>query len=80
MKYLILIYSNPESRKIWEGFSADERSVGLAAYAALTEDLEESGELIVTEALADPSMTKRSAISTLELGDGQTNGISGLNN
>ena len=62
MKYLILIYSNPESRKIWEGFSADERSVGLAAYAALTEDLEESGELIVTEALADPSMTKRVSV------------------
>ena len=62
MKYLILIYSNPESRKIWEGFSADERSVGLAAYAALTEDLEASGELIVTEALADPSMTKRVSV------------------
>ena len=59
MKYLILIYSNPASREMWEAFSADERSEGLAYYASLVEDLEASGELIVTEALADPSLTKR---------------------
>ena len=59
MKYLILIWSNPESRAIWESFSAEERSEGFAYYAALAEDLEASGELIVTEALADPSLTKR---------------------
>jgi hypothetical protein len=59
MKYLILIYSNPASREAWEAFSADERSEGLAVYAHLVEDLEASGELIVTEALADPSLTKR---------------------
>ncbi|MGH2744897.1 MAG: YciI family protein [Thermoleophilaceae bacterium] len=62
MKYLILIWSNPASREIWEGFSADERGEGLAAYAALTEDLLASGELIVSEALADPSLTKRISI------------------
>jgi hypothetical protein len=59
VKYLILIYSNPESRRLWEAFSADERAEGLSAYAALTESLAASGELIVTEALSDPSMTKR---------------------
>jgi hypothetical protein len=59
VKYLILIYSNPASREMWEAFSADERSEGLAYYASLVEDLEASGELIVTEALADPSLTKR---------------------
>jgi hypothetical protein len=59
MKYLILIWSNPESREIWESFSAEERSEGFAYYATLAEDLEASGELIVTEALADPSLTKR---------------------
>lgn len=32
MKYLILIYSNPSSREIWERLSADERAGGLAAY------------------------------------------------
>jgi hypothetical protein len=59
MKYLILIWSNPESREIWESFSDDERAEGFAYYASLTEELEASGELIVTEALADPSLTKR---------------------
>lgn len=59
MKYLILIWSNPESRAIWASFSAEERSEGFAYYAGLAEDLEASGELIVTEALADPSLTKR---------------------
>ena len=67
MKYVILIYSNPESRELWEGFSADERGEGLAAYAALTEDLEASGELIVTHPLGDPSLTKRISVS-----DGKT--------
>ena len=59
MKYLILIYSNPASRALWEGFSAEERSEGLAVYAALDEDLAASGELIVSEALADPALTRR---------------------
>ena len=67
MKYLILIYSNPLSRKAWEGFSEAQRGEGLARYAALNEDLVASGEMIVSEALADPSLTKR-----LSVRDGQT--------
>jgi hypothetical protein len=59
VKYLILIYGNPESRAIWEGFSAAQRADGLAEYAALHDDLVASGELIVSEALADPSLSKR---------------------
>lgn len=59
MKYLILIYSNPSSREAWEKFSADQRAEGLNAYAALNEELAASGELIVSEALADPSLAKR---------------------
>ena len=59
MKYLILIYGNPKSREAWAGFSDAERAEGLRAYAALVEDLVASGELIVTEALADPSLAKR---------------------
>jgi hypothetical protein len=62
VKYLILIQSNPASREIWEGFSAAQRAEGLAVYAALVEDLESSGELIVTKALADPSLTKRVSV------------------
>jgi hypothetical protein len=62
VKYLILIYSNPQSRQAWEGFSDAERAEGLQAYAALNEELAASGELIVTEALADPSLTKRISV------------------
>lgn len=59
MKYVILIYSNPASREIWEGFSDAQRAEGFSAYAALNESLAASGELIVAEALADPSLTTR---------------------
>jgi hypothetical protein len=67
VKYLILIYSNPASREIWEGFSDDQRAEGYRYYAALTEELAASGELIVSEALADPSLTRRVSVR-----DGQT--------
>jgi hypothetical protein len=59
MKYMILIHSNPASREAWERFSDAERGEGMGAYAALNEDLAESGELIVTEALAEASTGKR---------------------
>jgi hypothetical protein len=62
VKYLILIWSNPASRAIWEGFSDDQRAEGFRYYAALVEDLAASGELIVSEALADPSLTKRVSV------------------
>ena len=58
MKYLILIYLNEQSRAIWEGFSDDQRAAGLQVYAALNEELAASGELIMTERLADPSLTR----------------------
>jgi hypothetical protein len=62
VKYVILIYSNPTSRKLWESFSDAERAEGFRAYAALDEDLAASGELIVSEALADPSTATRVAV------------------
>ena len=67
MKYLVLIYSNPASREIWEGFSDEQRAEGFRYYGAITEELAASGELIVTEALADPSLTRRVTVR-----DGQT--------
>jgi hypothetical protein len=67
VKYLILIYSNPASREIWDGLSDAQRSEGFSSYAALNEDLAGSGEMIVSEALADPSTAKRVAVS-----DGRT--------
>lgn len=59
MKYLILIYNNPKSREIWQNMSPAEQAEGYGAYAALTEDLMAAGELVVAEALADPSLGKR---------------------
>jgi hypothetical protein len=59
VKYLILIYGNPMTREAWKSFAAAERAEGLRYYAAFAGELAASGELIVTEALADPSLTKR---------------------
>jgi hypothetical protein len=59
VKYLILIYSNPESRALWESFPPEQRAQGLAAYEALDKELAESGEMVVSEALADAATTKR---------------------
>ena len=67
MKYLILIYSNPASREVWEGLSDARRAEGLSRYAALCEDLAASGELVVTEALADVSLGRR-----VSVGEGET--------
>jgi hypothetical protein len=59
VKYLILIHSNPTTRKLWGELPLAQRAQGLRAYAALREDLTASGELIVSEALADPSLSRR---------------------
>jgi hypothetical protein len=67
VKYLIMIYSNPMSRRAWEGLSDAQRvELGLG-HRALTEALAESGELVVSEGLADPSLGKRITVR-----DGQT--------
>lgn len=63
MKYLLLIYHNPEARDMWESFSEAEQAEGLRVYAALNEELAASGELIVTQALADSSQAKRVTVT-----------------
>lgn len=62
MKFLLLIYSNPASREIWDRMPAEQRKIGLEAYAALDAELAESGELVVSEALADPSQAQRVSV------------------
>jgi hypothetical protein len=66
VKYVILIHSNRMSREVWEQVPAAERNAGLAAYAALNEDLEASGEMVVSSALALPPMT-----TTVSVHDGE---------
>jgi hypothetical protein len=38
MRFMVLIYSNPESRQLWQDFTPEQRSSGLATYATLRED------------------------------------------
>ncbi|MGH3385539.1 MAG: YciI family protein [Nocardioidaceae bacterium] len=59
MKYLILIHSNPTFLEVWEGMSEAERVEFGRGHRALADDLTESGELIVSEALADTSLARR---------------------
>lgn len=59
MKYMILISHNPASQQVWESFTAAQRAEGWQYYASLNEDLNASGEMIISEALADPSLAKR---------------------
>lgn len=56
MKYLILIHTNPASLKVWAGLDDEQRMAFGLGHRALTEFLAESGELIVSEGLADPSL------------------------
>jgi len=67
VKYLILIYGNPESREIWSKLSDEQRSQGWGAYAELTKAVDEAGELIATAPLAEPSEVKRITVT-----DGKT--------
>ena len=55
MKYLLLIYDNPETREAFFGEGADEL---MGEVDALLRELTDSGELVGTQALADPLNTK----------------------
>jgi hypothetical protein len=53
MKYLMLIYENPGTR---ETFFADKELMGRVN--AIVDELQESGEFVAGEGLADPSQAK----------------------
>ncbi|MCL7459613.1 YciI family protein [Micromonospora echinofusca] len=59
MKYMILINHNEQTRDAWQNMSEAEQAVGMKAHMSLVGDLSESGELIVSDALADQSQAKR---------------------
>jgi hypothetical protein len=55
VKYVLLIYDNREAREAFFGEGGDEL---MGEVDALIKDLTESGELVGTQALADPSNTR----------------------
>ncbi|MEU4671268.1 YciI family protein [Amycolatopsis sp. NPDC023774] len=59
MKYLVLIYGNPASRSVWASMSDEQKAAGLRAYVEFNDDLDGSGERIVSERLAAPELTKQ---------------------
>lgn len=56
MKYLILIHGNQIA---WDAFDDAAKRAFARGHFALTDALTESGELIVSEALADPELATR---------------------
>jgi hypothetical protein len=55
VKYMLLIYDNPDTRA---AFFGDEGRELMSEVDAIIKELTESGELVGGEALADPSNTK----------------------
>jgi hypothetical protein len=62
VKYLIMIYSNPQSLAVWAGMSDEERMTFGRDHLAVSERLAASGELIVSEGLADQDRATRVAV------------------
>jgi hypothetical protein len=59
MKYLIMVLSNPESAAALRRLSAEQGREFGRGHLALSEALTDSGELIVSEGLADQSRAVR---------------------
>ena len=59
MKYLILVLSNPHFQQRWEGLTETQRERFGRDHLALTDELIASGELVVSEGLADPALARR---------------------
>jgi hypothetical protein len=55
MKYMLLIYDNPDTR---ETFSGEQGGELVATLEAIMDEVTKSGELVGTQALADPSTAK----------------------
>jgi len=62
VKFLILIQSNSASLEVWERLSDDQRVEFGRAHLALTDELADSGELVVSEGLADPGLAKHVSV------------------
>jgi hypothetical protein len=59
VKYLIMIYSNPQSRELWDRLPDDERLEFGRGHVAFGEELIASGELVHSEGLAGQELATR---------------------
>lgn len=59
MRYVILIYHNKQAQDVWETLSEAERGARIHAHVDLVNDLVDSSEMVLSEALTDPSQGKR---------------------
>jgi hypothetical protein len=67
VKYLIILYGNPATRQFFHGLSDAAKRDAVKGHTALADSLAASGELVLTEALADPARGRRVTVR-----DGQT--------
>ena len=54
MKFLLIMHLNPE---VWDGLTEEERTEIADGHGRFIETITKSGELITTQALADPSQS-----------------------
>jgi hypothetical protein len=54
MKFMILLHMNPT---VWDGLGDDARQGVMNGHDPLLKDITESGELLLTQALGDPSIS-----------------------
>jgi hypothetical protein len=59
VKYVILVLSNPHFGERWEALTEQQREDFGRGHLALSDELTASGELLVSEGLADPALAKR---------------------
>jgi hypothetical protein len=64
MKFLLIMHQNPE---LWNSLTEDERNEIGGGHGEFMETITKSGEMIVTQALADPSQS-----AVVRVRDGQT--------
>jgi hypothetical protein len=54
VKFLLIMHNNPA---VWESLTESERDEVMTGHGDFIKTIQESGEIIVTQALADPSNT-----------------------
>jgi hypothetical protein len=62
VKYLIILYNNPTGQEFFRGLSDADKREAVRGHIALAEDIAKAGDLVLSEALADPALGRRVAV------------------